>query len=308
MSVMMNPDQLVMEYLAALRVAVTGLPGADELVAEVGARIADARTARPDDGPAEVQAFLDRLGNPYEIAADAFRPRRPPFVPPPPMPPPMRLAPMRPVPPAPVPPVPPRDGSNAVEVVAVVALTAGAVLAPVIGPFSGIVMASCSPRWRPAEKVWGWLLVASPLFVLLLGLPALLLTGSNALTTLVMMAAVGGAVIGPVVAGGMLAGRLSRAYPRRLLDEEGHAARTYRDRVDRDREDRARAERARYYRERYLRDREHRDRQYRDRPYRDYREYPDREYPDRDYRDREYRERLPCPPRYPHRSDHGRTW
>ncbi len=211
MLAMMHPDQLVMEYLAALRVAVTGLPRADELVAEVGARIAEVRTARPDDGPAEVQAFLDRLGNPYEIAATAFRPRlpvRPPVVPPP------RTS-VRALPPLP----PPSGRSNAAEAMAVVALTGGSVLLPVVGPFAGMVLASCSPRWRPGEKLWAWLLVTSPLLFLLLSLPLAVLAGADGLAAGVLLMAAGGAVLGPMVAGGMLAGRLSRPQPRHALPE-----------------------------------------------------------------------------------------
>jgi hypothetical protein len=213
MSAVMNPDQLVMEYLAALRVAVTGLPRADELVAEVGARIAEVRTARPDDGPAEVQAFLDRLGNPYEIAATAFRPR-PPVVPA--LPPPARRTSVR-----ALPPLPPAAGrSNAAEAVAVVALTAGSVLLPVVAPFAGVVMASCSPRWRPGDKLWAWLLVTSPLLFLLVSLPVLVLAGSDEFAAAVMVMTAGGAVLGPMVAGGMLAGRLSRPQPRHALPED----------------------------------------------------------------------------------------
>ncbi len=224
MSAVMNPDQLVMEYLAALRVAVTGLPRADELVAEVGARIAEARTARPDDGPAEVQAFLDRLGNPYEIAATAFRPRPPALPPvlPPPRPPRQRM-PVRALPALP----PARGRSNAMEAVAVAALTAGSVLLPVVGPFAGIVMASCSPRWRPGEKLWAWLLVTSPVLFLLLSLPMVVLAGVDELAAAVMVMTAGGAVLGPMLAGGMLAGRLSRPQPRHALPEDGYGSRPY---------------------------------------------------------------------------------
>jgi hypothetical protein len=210
-SAMLNPDQLVMEYLASLRVAVTGLPRADELVADVGARIADERATRPDDGPAQVQAFLDRLGNPYEIAAAAFRPppvARPPVV---------RA--MRPVPYlGPV--RRPRGAGTSAEAVAVVALTAGAVLAPVIGPLVGAVTASSSPRWRPGEKLWAWLLVTSPLAVILLFLPALAMTGSEDLLGFVLGVAAVGAVVGPASAGGMLASRLVRPQPRHAVHQK----------------------------------------------------------------------------------------
>ena len=219
MLAMMNPDQLVMEYLAALRVAVTGLPRADELVAEVGAQIAEVRTARPDDGPAEVQAFLDRLGNPYEIAATAFRPRLSAL--PPVLPPPRRPMPVRVLTPLP----PPSGRSNAIEAVAVVALTAGSVLLPVVGPIAGIVLASCSPRWRPGEKLWAWLLVTSPLLFLLLSLPLAVLGGADDLAAAVMVLTAGGAVLGPVLAGGMLAGRLSRPQPRHALPEDAYGSR-----------------------------------------------------------------------------------
>jgi hypothetical protein len=194
----MNPDELVMEYLATLRVAVTGLPRADELVDGIGARIAEARIARPDDGPAAVQAFLDRLGDPYVIAATvAAAPPRPSAMP-------DAL-------PGALPGALPDDTSIGVEAGAVLALTAGAVVAPLVGPFVGMVVASCSPRWRPADKAWAWLLVVSPLLFVLLCLPLVMLTDSDQLIDALLITAAGAAIVGPVSAGALLGVRLSRA-------------------------------------------------------------------------------------------------
>jgi hypothetical protein len=220
---LMNPDQLVMEYLALLRVAVSGLPRADELVAGVGARIANHRVAYPDETPAQVQAYLDRVGNPYEMAALAARPRseKPP-----------------------APPVPAGratgrayvatgvPGSGALETVAVVALTAGAVLVPVVGPFAGVLMASCSSRWRSRDKVLAWLLVVAPYAFLVLCLPMLVLTGSSELGGLVLFLALAGGVAGPAVAGGVLGSRLSRSPSRQpargqVYPAQAHLGRPY---------------------------------------------------------------------------------
>jgi hypothetical protein len=209
MLAVLNPDQLVMEYLAVLRVALTGLPNADELVADVGAHIAEMRTARPDDGPAEVQAYLDRLGNPYEIAATAFRDSQPPMPPPNQVPPPTRMSP----PPQqrPLPPPMPRGPSGPMETVAIVALTAGAVVAPAVGPFAGVVVASCSSAWRTSEKTWAWLLTTSSLLFGLVFAPFVLVSRSSELAGAVMFLALCGVVLGPVSAGAYLASRLSRA-------------------------------------------------------------------------------------------------
>jgi hypothetical protein len=217
----MNADQLVMEYLAALRVAVTGLPRADDLVADIGARIADVRTSRPDDTPEQVQAFLDSLGNPYEIAAHAFRgdpgpPARPPS---------QRARP--PILPAPMlPPLPPArpfaSGTGRVtETLALVMLTAGALLTPIVGPFVGMVLASCSRRWRASDKVLAWLLTASPLFVLLLALPAALVGVQEGVDTAGLLALVA-AVVGPMAAGALLSRRIEAARPRYSLRDHAY--------------------------------------------------------------------------------------
>jgi hypothetical protein len=219
----MNPDQLVMEYLAALRVAVTGLPRADDLVADIGARIADVRTGRPDDTPEQVQAFLDSLGNPYEIAANAFRPQpvSPPASLPPARPPAQRARPPI-LPPPPLPVLPPaRATARATEVLAVVALTAGALMLPVIGPVIGLVMASSSSRWHRADKIWAWLLATSPLILLIISLPFMLVAQQDGADAVLALAAIG-AVAGPMAAGVLLGRRTGAGTPRQALHDDAY--------------------------------------------------------------------------------------
>jgi hypothetical protein len=213
----MNADQLVMEYLAALRVAVTGLPRADDLVADIGARIADVRTSRPDDTPEQVQAFLDSLGNPYEIAANAFRP-----VPGPPARPPAQRARPPILPPPMLPVLPPAQGSSrATETLALVALTAGALVTPVVGPFVGMVLASCSRRWRTTDKVWAWLLATSSLPILLLALAPALVGAADGVDVVAGTALLA-VVLGPMAAGLLLARRIGESPHRHALRDHAY--------------------------------------------------------------------------------------
>ncbi|HYU86509.1 MAG TPA: hypothetical protein VEK80_17025, partial [Kribbellaceae bacterium] len=72
MRVVNDPDTLVGDYLGRLEQAAQVLPAdrRTELVEEVRAHIAEARTAGADD-LAAVRTVLDRLGSPDEIVAAA---------------------------------------------------------------------------------------------------------------------------------------------------------------------------------------------------------------------------------------------
>src|SRR4029077_9828605 len=66
-----HADQLTNEYLARLEGALALVPPArrDELMSEVRAHIAEARSALPNETDSDVMNILERLGDPAEMAA-----------------------------------------------------------------------------------------------------------------------------------------------------------------------------------------------------------------------------------------------
>jgi uncharacterized membrane protein len=68
-----HSDELVAAYLARLERELVDLPRTRrrELVDEIAAHIAEARSELTIDGEAELRTILDQLGDPAEIAADA---------------------------------------------------------------------------------------------------------------------------------------------------------------------------------------------------------------------------------------------
>lgn len=154
----MQPDALVRDYLGRLEAAAWPLSEdrRRELVGEVRDHI---QTALSDAGHADevtVRNVLDRLGRPEEIVAaevdsgDA-------------QPPSAAMA-------APA----PRMGIGAVEIVALLLLTVGAFVLPVVGPILGLVFVWVSTVWSTREKAFATFLV-----VVLLLLPVVLLFGVN---------------------------------------------------------------------------------------------------------------------------------
>ena len=70
-----HADQLIDGYLARLRVAATDLPSSvrDELIADMRAHIAEARSREAQETDATVLNILDRLGEPDTVVAEAGR-------------------------------------------------------------------------------------------------------------------------------------------------------------------------------------------------------------------------------------------
>jgi hypothetical protein len=70
-----HADQLIDGYLARLRVAATDLPSSvrDELIEDMRAHIAEARTREPQETDATILNILDRLGEPDAVVAEAGR-------------------------------------------------------------------------------------------------------------------------------------------------------------------------------------------------------------------------------------------
>src|SRR2546422_2144461 len=66
-------DRVVEQYLSRLRRELSDLPKRqrDDLIAEIGDHVAQARTDITSWDEAEARALLDRLGEPSDIAAEA---------------------------------------------------------------------------------------------------------------------------------------------------------------------------------------------------------------------------------------------
>lgn len=125
----------VAAFLARLRGAAAGLPPArrEELVAELGEHLRDALPDGASD--AEVRSVLDRLGEPEDIVA-AETDGAPRVV---------GAAPVQ---------VVVQQGSpwGGLEIAAVLLLTVGLFVVPVVGPLVGLVLAWVSPQWTRREK------------------------------------------------------------------------------------------------------------------------------------------------------------
>ena len=154
---------LAEEYLRRLDRAAWSLPGPDraELLAEIRAHLEAGLT--PGSTDADVRNLLDELGAPDDIvaAAQSSADGAPSAGFP------------RPAPPAADSPWGP------VEIVAVLGLTVGTFVLPIIGPLVGIVLVWMSTRWSGREKTIATVLTFLPVLVLSLGLVATVAVSSN---------------------------------------------------------------------------------------------------------------------------------
>jgi hypothetical protein len=148
---------LAEDYLARLDRAARGLPppDRDELLAELRSHL-QAGLA-PDASDADVLNLLHELGSPEDIVAAAQPDRATPLT-----------AASRPASPW-----------GPLEVVAVVGLTVGAFVLPVVGPLVGIVLVWVSTRWTRREKGIATVLAALPVLTLALGAAMLIAVGGS---------------------------------------------------------------------------------------------------------------------------------
>jgi uncharacterized membrane protein len=148
---------LAEDFLARLDRAAHSLPpqDRDELVAELRSHLQTGLAPGATD--ADVRNFLAGLGSPDDIVAAAL--------------------PESPTPPA----VASRPASpwGAVELVAVLALTVGALVLPVVGPLAGIVLVWVSTRWTRREKGIATVLTALPVLTIALGAAMLIAVGGS---------------------------------------------------------------------------------------------------------------------------------
>lgn len=143
----MDADALVSEYLGRLRTAAAALPPGrrDELAAEMADHIETALAEAGARDEAAVRTVLDRLGDPEAIVAAEVEERAPAS--------PTGAAPAAAI----VAPAP--KTWTVLEILAILLLSAGSVMIPLVGPLIGIALAWVSPRWTMREKAIASLLL-----------------------------------------------------------------------------------------------------------------------------------------------------
>jgi len=170
---------VVQDYLHRLDAAAAALPPGRraELVGEIRAHVAEALAASGRDDEATARGVLDRLGEPQDIVQAELdvegAGERVPLAGPVPGGPGSAVPPASPawsgMPPGGYPgyPAPAVSLWGPLEVVAVVGLTAGAFVLPVVGPVIGLVCAWLSERWTRREKIIAtiWTCLAAVLVV-----------------------------------------------------------------------------------------------------------------------------------------------
>lgn len=146
-----HTDVVVLDYLAALWAQSEELSPEmrDDLMTTVADYIAVRRTspADPLDDAAEI---IRRLGPPEALVAAARRGVIPPH---------LRLPALVPTPVA-APVRRPVTDAGGVEFTAVGLLTVGAFILPGVAPVAGLLLATGSPRWTPAQKAFAWMVTA----------------------------------------------------------------------------------------------------------------------------------------------------
>ena len=121
-------DELIRDYLDDLDAELAELPRAArrEVVAEISAHIDELRSELRSEGEPDVRELLDRVGDPADIAADArerfgIQPRKRTWV----------------------------------EVTALVLLSIGSLVIPVVGWLIGVVLLWISEVWSTRDKLLG---------------------------------------------------------------------------------------------------------------------------------------------------------
>jgi uncharacterized membrane protein len=155
---------VVDDYLHRLEAAATALPPGrrEELVTEIRGHVAEALAVAGRDDEATVRSVLDRIGEPRDIVAVELESAVPQQFG-------GTLGSTVPVHPA----VAAPSQWGALEIVAVLGLTVGMVILPVVGAFVGIACAWLSTRWTRREKVVATIWGAAAPVLLALGVAAL---------------------------------------------------------------------------------------------------------------------------------------
>ncbi|MDX6199521.1 MAG: hypothetical protein QOJ79_2672 [Actinomycetota bacterium] len=158
-------DELVRQYMARLEREAAALPAdrRGDLVSGISEHLAEARAAAADDDAAAVRDALSRLGSPTELVnaeLEEIGAHRLPMI------------------------VAAVPGTGR-ELAAVLLLTAGSVVVPLLGWLVGVVLLWTSRWWRTSEKWLGTLVWPGGSFALLLAftLPSASCTGTQELTS-----------------------------------------------------------------------------------------------------------------------------
>ncbi|TAM79443.1 MAG: hypothetical protein EPN50_00340 [Chloroflexota bacterium] len=162
----MTADELVEDYLGHLEAAVWPL-SADrrtELLKEVCEHIEDALSVEGGRDETTVRSVLERLGRPEEIVSTEFD-----------GPPPSTGARSASTTASTPSPSPDAERIGAVEIIAILLVSLGAFVLPVIGPLVGLFFVWVSNRWTTRNK-----LIATVLVLLLAALPLLLVLVTSA--------------------------------------------------------------------------------------------------------------------------------
>lgn len=144
-------------YLNELEHAAVGLPAArrSELLAQVNEHL-DRELASVTNAT-EAQLVLDRLGDPYDVAAEAAKDL----------------------------PGPAATGSKAAEIVSLLLLGIGGFALPLIAPFIGVLMMLSTPRWTPHQvRMTGFIVGVGLLAVI--ALMALAASGATSGTAMLL--------------------------------------------------------------------------------------------------------------------------
>jgi uncharacterized membrane protein len=158
---LVDADTLVRDYLDRLETAAAGLEvdRRAELMADVRDHIANAVAEAGNDDEPTLRNILERLGSPEEIVAAEGE---------------ADAATSAPTSNPPAGPQADRAAVGAIEIIALLLLTFGAVFLPFFGPLIGLVFVWLSDRWTQREK-----LIATLIVVILMALPLLLLLLSS---------------------------------------------------------------------------------------------------------------------------------
>jgi hypothetical protein len=149
---------LAEEYLSRLEQATRALPphDRDELLAELRSHLESGLADGASD--ADVRNMIQELGTPEEIVAAAQAgtgvPASGAVAPPSPW--------------------------GTLEIIAVLSLTVGTFVVPIVGPIVGIILVWASAQWTSREKTVATALTLLPALVLVLGGLALVVTSSGA--------------------------------------------------------------------------------------------------------------------------------
>jgi hypothetical protein len=196
-----HTDVIVLDYLAALWAQSDDLSPElrDELMSAVADYVAARRTA-PGQRIDDPNAIISRLGPPEALVeATARRGQVPPHI---------RLPALVPPPAPALAPLPPRHppAGGPAEFTAVGLLTAGAFVLPVVSPIAGMLLATASPHWTPAQKAAGWVTATGSVVagaVLTLMFAAVGATGEAALLFAYLAMTAGSVVAGVLMLNGL---------------------------------------------------------------------------------------------------------